>query len=387
MTSQASALRASAPGDPAIIADEAEAFLELLVEERACDKAFAARRMRQVRAEIARTTTYRHTQQELEYGAAVAWRNNTRCVGRLHWSSLTVRDLRHLETADEIFAGLVEHLRIGTNGGKLRPLITVFQQQVPGEQGVRIWNPQLIRYAGYAQPDGSVVGDGLHVELTQFAQALGWKAPGTAFDVLPLIIQMPDERPRLFELPADCVLEVPLAHPEYGWFADLGLKWHALPAISDMRLEIGGVSYTAAPFNGWYVGFEIGARNLSDESRYDMLPAIAGRMGLDTRTNRSLWRDRALLELNAAVLYSFSRAGVTVVDHHAVTRQFVHHEEKERRLGRVTPADWSWVVPPISASTTPTFHRQYQNVLLKPNFFYQPAPWKEAAAAGRCPLH
>jgi hypothetical protein len=30
---------------------------------------------------------------------------------------------------------------------------------------------------------------------------------------------------------------------------------------------------------------------------------------------------------------------------------------------------------------------QYQNVLLKPNFFYQPAPWKEAAAARRCPLH
>jgi len=109
--------------------------------------------------------------------------------------------------------------------------------------------------------------------------------------------------------------------------------------------------------------------------------------GLDTRSNRSLWRDRALLELSVAVLHSFSRAGVTIVDHHAVTRQFVHHEEKELDLGRVTPADWSWVVPPISASTTATFHRQYKNVVQTPNFFYQPAPWRDRSALGRCPLH
>jgi len=96
---------------------------------------------------------------------------------------------------------------------------------------------------------------------------------------------------------------------------------------------------------------------------------------------------RALLELSVAVLHSFSRAGVTIVDHHAVTRQFVHHEEKELDLGRVTPADWSWVVPPISASTTATFHRQYKNVVQTPNFFYQPAPWRDRSALGRCPLH
>lgn len=28
-------------------------------------------------------------------------------------------------------------------------------------------------------------------------------------------------------------------------------------------------------------------------------------MGLDTRTHTSLWKDRAVIELNAAVLYSF----------------------------------------------------------------------------------
>ena len=48
------------------------------------------------------------------------------------------------------------------------------------------------------------------------------------------------------------------------------LRWHAVPAISNMPLRIGGVTYPAAPFNGWYLGTEIGARNLIDIDRYDM---------------------------------------------------------------------------------------------------------------------
>ena len=39
-----------------------------------------------------------------------------------------------------------------------------------------------------------------------------------------------------------------------------------------MCLEIGGICYPAAPFNGWYMGTEIGARNLADTDRYDQLP-------------------------------------------------------------------------------------------------------------------
>jgi len=68
------------------------------------------------------------------------------------------------------------------------------------------------------------------------------------------------------------VLEVTLRHPEYAQFADLQLRWHAVPAISNMPLVIGGVRYSAAPFNGWYLNTEIGARNLADADRYDLLP-------------------------------------------------------------------------------------------------------------------
>lgn len=41
----------------------------------------------------------------------------------------------------------------------------------------------------------------------------GW-APGNGrFDVLPLLLQAPDEPPELFTLPPELVLEVPLEHP------------------------------------------------------------------------------------------------------------------------------------------------------------------------------
>ena len=366
---------------------EAETYLRLFHCERGTLDDYAGR-LAQVQKEIALTGTYCHTYEELVYGAKVAWRNNTRCIGRLHWKSLAVRDMRHLSTAEEIFDALVEHIRFATNSGKIRSTITVFAPQAPQQPGIRIWNPQLIRYAGYRRPDGSIIGDPLHVELTEVIRQFGWKGGrGTPFDLLPLVIQMPNERPRLFELPGDTVLEVPFSHPDYPWFAELGLKWHALPVIANMRMEIGGVSYTAAPFNGWYMGTEIGARNLGDINRYNLLPLIAEKMGLDIHTDRTLWKDRALVELNVAVLSSFAKHGVTIVDHHTASRQFLLHDEQEKRAGRIVPAHWVWLVPPISGSASPLFPiTHYKNTILKPNFFNQRAPWKDADRENGCPV-
>lgn len=177
------------------------------------------------------------------------------------------------------------------------------------------------------------------------------------------MVQGVDDKPRWFDTPADAVLEVPIDHPDGdgdGW-ADWGLRWHAVPAISNMCLEIGGIHYPAAPFNGWYMGTEIGARNLADTDRYNLLPAVARRLGLDTSSDRSLWKDRALVELNRAVLHSFDRAGVTIADHHTESRRFLAHMEREERKGREVGADWSWIVPPISGSATPVFHRTYED--------------------------
>ncbi len=333
-----------------------------------------ADRIASIREQVEHTGTYAQTPGELAHGAALAWRNHSRCVGRLHWRSLRVVDRRDAATAEEVFDACVRHLRSATNGGDIRPMITVFAPRRPDGSEIRIWNSQLIRYAGY-RGHGSCVGDPLNADLTDEIRRLGWRGRGGRFDVLPLVIQMPGEPPRLFELPEDAVLEVPIRHPEFAWFAGLGLRWHALPAISDMRLEVAGLTYTACPFNGWYVSAEIGARNLSDPHRYNQLEVIARRMGLSTMDTKSLWMDRALIELNQAVLYSFGQSGVRMVDHHVVARQFCTHIEREQAVGRETPADWAWIVPPISASTTPTYHRVYQDLDLRPNFYRQPPPW------------
>jgi nitric-oxide synthase len=343
-------------------------------------------RLDEVGREILVRGTYTQTYEELAWSARIAWRNNSRCVGRHYWQGLMVRDCRSLTSGPEIFEALVEHLRLSTNGGSIRPTITVFAPE-SANGGPRIWNEQLIRYAGYRLPDGSVVGDPRQVELTDAVRRLGWRGgPGTRFDILPVVIETPATGPRLYELPRDAVLEVPISHPDLPWFADLALRWHALPAISGMMLDAGGVRYTAAPFSGWYLGTEVATRNLADEARYDQLPVIARRMGLDMRREDSLWRDRALVELNFAVLHSFRQAGVRITDHHTVTRHFVTFEDRELEQGREIFADWSWIVPPTAGSTTPVFHRQYRDATAKPNFFWLPEPWRRQGAAGGCPF-
>jgi nitric-oxide synthase len=176
----------------------------------------------------------------------------------------------------------------------------------------------------------------------------------------------------VFGLPGEAVTEVHLIHPRFPWFGELGLRWYAVPVICDMCLEIGGICYPAAPFNGWYMGTEIGARNLADSGRYDQLPAVAARMGLDTTRDRSLWRDLALVELNLAVLHSFETAGVTITDHHTESRRFLTHLSREERAGRICPADWTWIVPPISGAATEVFHRYYADAELRPAYARHP---------------
>jgi len=390
-TSFAPAIPARSPvrpaGDPVDKA-EAEDFLRHCYAERpdadSLPSGTLGARLREVFAAIDRDGTYSHTPEELLYGARVAWRNASRCIGRAYWRSLRVRDHRHLRTPSAIAAQAVEHLREATNSGRIRPTITVFAPDTPSRPGPRIWNEQLIRYAGYRQPDGSVVGDPAYVGFTERALAMGWtRSRGTAFDVLPLIVDDGVGAPQLFELPPDVVLEVPITHPSYDWFDELGLRWHAVPAISNMCLEIGGICYPSAPFNGWYMGAEIGARNFADVNRYDLLPTVADQLGLDVGNERSLWRDFALVELNVAVLHSFDAANVTMADHHGESKRFLTHLEREERCGRKVPADWTWIVPPLSGSATPVFHRYYDELELKPAYVHHDEARARAAGIER----
>lgn len=330
-------------------------------------------RLGEIADEIEQRSHYDHTSFELEHGAKMAWRNSNRCIGRLFWQHLNVADARNCETAREVHEACCTHLERARNGGDIKPLLTVFKPMIDGEQQVRLWNYELLRYAGYRTEDG-IIGDPDEIDLAAYCQSRGWEGEESQFDILPHVVQIQDQEPELFEVPESAISEVRLRHPEYEWVEDLRLRWYDVPVVSNMRLEIGGIHYTAAPFSGWYVSTEIGARNLADEDRYDMLPVVAEKLGLDTRKDRNLWKDEALLVLNRAVLHSFDEDGVQIVDHHTVTDQFERFERNEAEAERDVTGDRSWLLPPMSSATTHVFENDYDNTIEKPNFFYQEAP-------------
>ena len=135
-----------------------------------------------------------------------------------------------------------------------------------------------------------------------------------------------------------------------------------------MGMSIGGITYPTSPFTGWYVAPELSARDFSDEYRYNMLPQIAAAFDIDTSDKRSLWKDRATIEMTTAVLHSYDQAGMRMDDHHTATEKFHKWAQAEAKRGRAVEAEWSWMIPPISASLTPVFHQTYSNVEKLPNF-------------------
>ncbi|XVV03770.1 nitric oxide synthase oxygenase [Actinosynnema sp. CA-248983] len=293
-------------------------------------------RLSEVRDEIAETGTYRHTTAELAYGTRIALRDSGWCTSGVPWRRLKVRDLRGYRNAAAVAGECVEHLRLATNDGEVRPLVTVFAPDTPTAPGPCIWNEQLVRYAGYA--DGT--GDRRYAAFTDAVQGMGWRPPAEPgrFDVLPLVVETAHEGPKLFTIPPDVVHEVCLEHPELPWFGSLGLRWHAVPLITNMKLCIGGVTYPAAPFNTWFVGSEVGTRSLADEGGYGAARPVAEALGLDTSAERTLWRDRAVVELNRAVLHSFDLAEVTITDHHAESLHRLSWLRSRQRASANRPA-------------------------------------------------
>lgn len=376
---------------PSSLFEQAHEFLQQYYSES--NLSGLEKRLDQVQVEILQTGSYRLTEKELTYGAKLAWRNSNRCMGRLFWKTLKVRDRRALTSEAEVFADAISHLKSATQGGKIRSTISVYATADEGNPGFRILNKQLVRFAGYALPNGEILGDPDSLSFTSYCISLGWEGKKTAFDLLPLVIQREGEPAQWFPIPEEQVLRVNLSHPDYTWFQELKLQWYAVPVISDMRLEIGGISFPCAPFNGWYMLTEIAARNLGDEQRYNMLPVLAKKLNLDTRQVKTLWKDKALLVLQEAVLHSFQVQGVTLVDHHTASEQFLEFCKQEEAKGRSVQADWAWIVPPAAGSTLGVFHQEWENQMRSPNFYYQETTWNQeeapappSFAAGKCPF-
>jgi sulfite reductase alpha subunit-like flavoprotein/nitric oxide synthase oxygenase domain/subunit len=360
---------------------EALAFVSTIAAELCWSEEALRKRASDIRLEIRATGTYTHTYEELVLGAQLAWRNSAKCIGRIQWSNMVVRDRREVTHPDAMFREVLEHLESATAGGNIQIVMTVFGARRPHERwGPRFWNQQLVRYACWEQDDGTRLGDPANLALTRAIVELGWEPPAerTAFDLLPLVIQVPGRAPRIYPVPSEAVLEVAIKHPTIPGIGALGLRWCAVPAISAFRLTLGGVDYTCAPFNGWFMGTEI-ARNLWE--RYDVGERVAAAIGLDTASEQTLWRDEAWLALNRAVLWSFQEARVSMVDHHTASQQFLAHDLREKRLGRECPAQWSWVVPPLGGSICPVWHHEMRDFVLEPQYHYQGDVWAVERAA------
>lgn len=224
-----------------MLLDEAKSFIQTMFNELNYSSSETQQRLNEIEEEIKETGSYTHTYEELVYGSKMAWRNSNRCIGRLFWESLNVEDARHVENEEEFIDTIHQHINKATNNGKIKPLITIYSPK----NGPKIYNNQLIRYAGYYK-----AGDPSEKKVTRLAQHLGWSSEGTDFDILPLIYQMPNEALKFHEYPKHLIKEVPIFHDQYPKLAHLNLKWYAVPIISNMDLKIGGIIYPTAPFNG-----------------------------------------------------------------------------------------------------------------------------------------
>lgn len=356
-------------------AERAEEAVALIRQfHRETGRSDDARRKREAKVlrDLRRHGTYDHTPEELAFGARVAWRNHAQCIGRRFWESLKVVDCRDVRDPDDMARRMADHMVEAHGDGRIASVITVFPPARPDILPPYAESGQVIQYAGWQLDDGRVIGDRRNIEITRVATALGWEPRDGRgpFNVLPLILRDAQDRRRLYDLPEAAVREVAITHPDVPAIDALGLRWYAVPCITDMILTIGGLDYPCAPFNGFYMCTEIASRDFADETRYGALPDVARALGDDPGAKGPpLWKDRALTELNRAVLHSFDRAGVTMIDHHTASEQYMDFAAREHAQGREPSGDWNWLVPPQASAACPVFHVDMRDLKAVPNFY------------------
>ena len=278
--------------------------------------------------------------------------------------------------------------------------MTVFRPQQPHETfGLRFWSGQLFRYAGYKNSDnGEVLGDPANAEFTEFLiKSNLWTPPPnrTAFDLLPLILKMPTiDKPFIYVLPQHLRHEVNIEHPDFPAVKNLGLKWSTIPAITNFKLNLGGVRYPCIPFNGWFASTEI-ARNLLE--RYKVTLPLAKAMNIPS--NDRMLAQKVSAEMENAILHSFEKSEYTIVDPMTVGKSYFTHCKRERQAGRECPGQWSWIgglvgkniqkpFPmyfrkftkltsiEISGPTNPTWHLEMRDFLKDPQYEWGCSPWQ-----------
>ena len=100
----------------------------------------------------------------------------------------------------------------------------------------------------------------------------------------------------------------------------------------------GGIYYQTAPFNGWYSITEI-ARDFLDKQRHDLTEAAAVGCNIP-RTKLGIRRDDAQLEMYKAILHSFAKTSVSIVDHHTASESIFDFCKDEISKRKKCPAGW-----------------------------------------------
>ncbi|KAL7542616.1 hypothetical protein ACHAXR_011933 [Thalassiosira sp. AJA248-18] len=316
------------------IISEAEEFLMEWSKELVLSEDEVNSRLLKMKLEVSANDAcfYSQTYDEIQVGARVAHRNTTRCPARLSWQSLTVVDKRDLSTYEGLSEAIIEHLNaVNNKGGNLLYLFAPREIQAIG---LRFWCPSFCCYAGYMNDgDDSVLGDRANVELTQHLIKHGlWQPPKakerTAFDLLPVVIKIPGQKP--FPVPTDGLRkEVKIEHPTCTAIAELGLRSPAYDIVSSMCLHIGGVNYPCCAFNRALSSSEVVANLCQHDG---LVERWAKAMSMPEADR--LLKKRVLLEMEAAVLHSFSSQGFTILDDESVESLKADHIRKEMKEGR-----------------------------------------------------
>ena len=79
-----------------------------------------------------------------------------------------------------------------------------------------------------------------------------------------------------------------------------------------------------------------------------------------------------MVELTAAVLHSYDKAGIRMDDHHTAAQKFHKWTKSEEKKGCPVEAEWSWMIPPISGSLSPNFHEEFEDVFKLPALIRRP---------------
>jgi nitric oxide synthase oxygenase domain/subunit len=217
-------------------------------------------RIKYAHQELDKKGNYTLSREELTYGTQLAWQN-AYCTNSdtPQKQDLLVVDCRSVRTAEELFNTLCEHLKESFNEVALLPIVTVLpttDQKISTELDdlthkkipLRILNKQLLLLAGYTQKDGSVIGDPLNIELTEFCLSLGWTPPtNNMTHVLPLVIDTADGVIHWFQWPCDSVKMEQLTYKAQAINQVRHIKQNTISMMSDMILEIGGLLFPVRP--------------------------------------------------------------------------------------------------------------------------------------------